>query len=96
MSAQAKKIIILIGDVILLYAALFFTVYLRYSDASSLASSNYTTFQLFWVHARAFTPLIFVWLLIFYIHNLYEITSAKNNLEFYSSLARALVINFFS
>ncbi len=96
MSAQAKKLVILIGDVVLLYAALFFTVYLRYGDISSSTSSNYTTFQFFWVHTRAFTPLIFVWLVIFYIHNLYEITSAKNNLEFYSSLARALVINFFS
>ena len=94
MSAQAKKTIILIGDVVLLYAALFFTVYLRYGDVSSLTSANYTTWQLFLVHARAFTPLIFVWLVIFYIHNLYEITSAKNTLEFYSGLSRALVVNF--
>ncbi|MBI4120019.1 MAG: sugar transferase [Parcubacteria group bacterium] len=79
---------------VLLYAALFFTVYLRYGGISASTSANYTTWQLFLVHVRAFTPLIFVWLVIFYIHNLYEITSAKNTLEFYSGLARALAVNF--
>lgn len=94
MPAQAKKIVILMGDVLFLYLALLATVYLRYGGVSGLASSNYTTAQFFYIHVRAFTPLMFVWLVVFYIHNLYEITSAKNTLEFYSGLARSLVINF--
>ncbi|MBI2052603.1 MAG: sugar transferase [Candidatus Sungbacteria bacterium] len=94
MPAQAKKIVILMGDVLFLYLALAATVYLRYGYVSGLASSNYTTGQFFSIHIWAFTPLMFVWLIVFYIHNLYEITSAKNTLEFYGGLARSLIINF--
>lgn len=94
MPAQSKKIIILVGDVLLLYLALFATVYLRYGDVSYSASSNYATSDFFYIHIRAFTPLILIWILVFYIHNLYEITSAKNSLEFYSGLGRSLAINF--
>ncbi|MFY9493256.1 MAG: sugar transferase [Minisyncoccia bacterium] len=94
MPAQAKKIIILMGDILFLYLALLATVYLRYSGVSGLASSNYTTADFFYIHAQAFTPLMLVWLVVFYIHNLYEITSAKNTLEFYGGLARSLIVNF--
>ena len=93
MSAQIKKIIILAGDIVFLYLSLFLTVYFRYSHVDP-EHSSFTTFQLFLVHVWAFTPLILVWLVVFYIHNLYEITSAKNTLEFYTSLIRALVVNF--
>jgi exopolysaccharide biosynthesis polyprenyl glycosylphosphotransferase len=57
--------------------------------------TNLTTAQFFQIHAKAFTPLILVWLVVFYIHNLYEITSAKNTLEFYTWLSRSLIVNFF-
>ena len=50
--------------------------------------------EIFWAHVAAFTPLVFLWLIVFYIHNLYEITSAKNTLEFYSGLSRSLTVNF--
>ncbi|MDP3764305.1 MAG: exopolysaccharide biosynthesis polyprenyl glycosylphosphotransferase [bacterium] len=94
MPAQAKKILILFGDIAILYFSLFVTVYLRYSNVADSTSSNFTTSQLFSIHVQAFTPLILIWLLVFYIHNLYEITSAKNSLEFYSGLARSLAVNF--
>lgn len=91
MPVQAKKITILIGDIIILYLSLFLTVYFRYSH---ILSQNYNL-DIFWDHVLAFTPLILLWLVVFYIHSLYEITSAKNTLEFYTNLSRALVINFF-
>ena len=94
MPAQAKNILILFGDIAILYFSLFVTVYLRYSNVSGSASSNFTTSQFFSIHVQAFTPLILIWLLVFYIHNLYEITSAKNNLEFYSALSRSLAVIF--
>ncbi|MDP3799924.1 MAG: sugar transferase [bacterium] len=95
MPSQAKKILILLGDIVILYFSLLVTVYLRYSEISNSASSNFTTQQFFLIHIQAFTPLILVWILIFYIHNLYEVNFAKNNLEFYSALARALIVSFF-
>lgn len=94
MNSQAKKILILFGDVVILYLALFVTVYIRYSNISS-EHTNLSTYNFFTIHTRVFTPLILIWLGVFYIHNLYEITSAKNNLEFYSALSRSLVVNFF-
>ena len=94
MTEKFKKIVMLAGDVSILYLSLFATVYIRYGDIAVSPSANYTAWQLFTVHAWAFAPLVFVWLTVFYIHNLYEITSAKNTLEFYNALARALVVNF--
>lgn len=94
MPAQAKKLVILLGDILFLYLALLATVYLRYAQTSQSASSSYSTVDLFYLHAQAFTPLVLIWLVVFYIHNLYEITSAKNTLEFYTGLARSLVVNF--
>ncbi len=94
MPVQAKKFIILLGDVLFLYLALLVTVYLRYGQMSRSPSSSYSTADLFYLHVQAFTPLILLWLLVFYIHNLYEITSAKNTLEFYNSLARSFAVNF--
>ncbi len=95
MNSNSKKLVLLLGDIVIIYLSLFLTVYLRYSNIDP-AHTNFTTSQLFFLHVKVFTPLIFAWLVIFYIHNLYEITSAKNTLEFYSSLARSLVINFFA
>jgi hypothetical protein len=94
MSTSAKKFIILFGDFILLYLALFITVYARYGSISQ-DHSNFSTQHMFSMHVETFTPLIFFWIVVFYIHNLYEINSAKNTLEFYSGLSRSLVINFF-
>ena len=76
-----------------MYVGLFAAVYARYSNLSP-EHTNFGTAQYFFLHVRAFTPLIFLWLLVFYIHNLYEITSAKNNLEFYNALGRSLVFSF--
>lgn len=94
MFASYKKIIIFGGDVIFLYFSLFITVYLRYWNISQ-TSSNFDTLEMFFLHVETFTPLIFFWIVIFYIHNLYEISSAKNTLEFYNSLSRSLIISFF-
>mgnify|MGYP001612070743 FL=1 len=94
MPTQAKKILILFGDIVVLYLALFITIYARYNNVSP-EHSNFSTYDLFVIHTRVFTPLVFIWLSVFYIHNLYEINSAKNNLEFYSALARSLIVNFF-
>ena len=77
----------------MIYLSLFLTVYFRYINVDP-AHTNYTTTQLFFLHVIAFAPLVFFWLIVFYIHNLYDITSAKNTLEFYTILIRVVVVNF--
>ncbi len=81
---KIKKIILLIGDIIILYAALAGALTIRYGGFDLL------TFQ---KHLPSFTIIFLFWVIVFYIHNLYDLNIAKNNTVFYSTLFRALVIN---
>lgn len=81
---KIKKIILLIGDIIILYAALAGALAIRYN------SFDLGTFK---THLIPFTIVYFFWIVVFYIHNLYDLSIAKNNAIFYSALFRALLIN---
>lgn len=81
---KIKKIILLIGDAIILYAALAGALIIRYNGF------DLTVFQ---SHLRPFTIIFALWIIIFYIHNLYDLSTAKNNTIFYSALLRAIIIN---
>lgn len=81
---RSKKIILLLGDIIILYASLISTLTIRYKGF------DLGTFE---KHFIPFSIIYFAWLIVFYIHNLYELDIAKNNVEFSMSLIRALVIN---
>ena len=80
---RAKKAILLIGDIIVLYASLILTLTVRYHgfDLDILKR-----------HLLPFSIIYLIWLIIFYINNLYELDIAKNNVEFSASLIRALII----
>lgn len=83
-SAKVKKIILLLGDIIILYASLGLALFLRYWPDFS-----YTIFQ---KHLAPFTLVYLTWLLIFYIGGLYDLSLAKNTLLFYSILLRSIII----
>jgi len=80
---RAKKAILLIGDIIVLYASLILTLTIRYHgfDLDILRR-----------HLLPFSIIYLIWLIIFYINNLYELDIAKNNMEFSAALIRALII----
>jgi len=80
---KTKKIILLIGDLVILYVSLAIALAVRYKGF------NFNVFQ---AHFVPFSIIYVVWLIIFYIHNLYELDIAKNNIEFSSALIRALII----
>ena len=80
---KTKKIILLIGDVIILYLSLAVALTIRYRGFD---------FNVFEAHFIPFSIIYFIWLVVFYIHNLYELDVAKNNFTFSSVLFRALVI----
>ena len=46
-------------------------------------------------HFHAFSFIFPLWLISFYIFGLYDLSSAKNNLPFYSSLLKATILNGF-
>jgi len=81
---KIKKLILLIGDIIILYAALAGALAIRYSGFD---------LAIFKTHLIPFTIVYFFWIVVFYIHNLYDLSIAKNNTIFYSALFRALLIN---
>lgn len=84
MTHKIKKVLLLAGDVIILYFSLFLTLIIRYRDAysPSIWSSH------FW----PFTAIFFLWLIVFYISNLYNLNLAVNNSQFYQRAAKALAI----
>jgi len=80
-----KKIILLLGDILILYLSLWLTLLIRYG-----ANFDFNRWQ---QHFWPFTIIYFLWLVIFYIAGLYELTLARNNINFYSTLLRGLMIN---
>ncbi|KKS34033.1 MAG: sugar transferase [Parcubacteria group bacterium GW2011_GWC2_42_12] len=84
MSNNLKKIVLLGGDIVALYFSLYLTLAIRYWDeyAGLIWSSH------FW----PFTLIFILWLIIFYISNLYNLNLAVNNLKFYQSSGRALAV----
>ncbi len=61
---SAKKIIILLGDILILYGALILTLIFRYG-------LNYFG-ESFYAHLKPFSLIFIVWILIFYLFDLYK------------------------
>ena len=80
-----KKIILLLGDILILYLSLWLTLLIRYGANFD----SYRWQQHFW----PFTIIYLLWIIVFYIAGLYELTLARNNIDFYSTLLRGLMIN---
>jgi sugar transferase (PEP-CTERM system associated) len=84
-ATKDKKIFLLFGDIIILYASLAMTLFFRYwPEIPSAALQK---------HLLPFGIIYFIWLLIFYISGLYDLNLAKNTLLFYSTLLRSIIIS---
>ncbi len=79
-----KKPILLLGDILALYISLFLAILIRYGQRIDFK------FQLGF-NLIPFTLVFIVWLIIFYITNLYEISFTKNNVNFFSALFYTLI-----
>lgn len=79
-----RKIILLIGDLILLYSALAITLWLRFSYFDS---------QLWFKHLGPFSIVFALWIIIFFINGLYEINKVQQGFKFYGTLIQNLAIN---
>src|SRR3989344_809218 len=80
---QMKKFLLFAVDLLALYAALVFTLFLRYGEQFQAQYDK----QLY-----PFLPIFILWVLVFYIANLYEPRQLRNNVFFYSSLFQAIAI----
>jgi len=79
-----KRFFLFLGDVAILYLSLYLTLFIRYGqDFNSQISS----------HLIPFSVLFTLWLIVFYIANLYELNFSKNSAEFYSSLFTSIAVS---
>ncbi|MFH0906922.1 MAG: sugar transferase [bacterium] len=81
-----KRTTLLFGDIIILYLSLYLTLLIRYGNKFDLNDWN----QHFW----PFTIVYSIWLIVFFIDGLYDLSLARNNISFYSVIFRGLIINF--
>ncbi len=84
MNNKLKKLVLLGGDIIVLYFSLYLALQIRYFG-------NYQA-ETWPTHFWPFTMIFMLWLIIFYISNLYNLNLAVNNLKFYQSSGLALAI----
>ena len=83
--SRFKQIILVTGDVAILYAALTVTVWLRYG--------NFFYAYLVDRHLEPFTVVFAIWILVFYIAGLYDLQTLKNDFEFEKKFWYTLFIN---
>ena len=79
-----KKFLLFTIDLIALFGSLLLTLYFRYGQGFS---------EKLEFHIIPFSIIFIVWLLVFYIANLYELPTLRNNIHFYSSLLQAIIIS---
>lgn len=77
-----RKVLLLVGDVVLLYVSLALTLLLRHGRGF--------TPELYTQHLGAFTLLYAVWLVAFYIGELYELDFGAGRMALASKIARGL------
>ena len=83
---RLKNIILVGGDIVLLYLALLATLVIRYQQLPS---------ELIWnQHFLPFSILFIVWVVVFFINGMYDIATSNNDISFYNRIVTNLVINF--
>lgn len=85
LSHNAKIGFLFVGDVVVLYAAFFLTLLLRYGLPLDQ--------DVFSLHLFPFSVAFIIWVLVFYISGLYDLPRLRNNLDFIKTLLLALSVN---
>lgn len=84
-AATTKRIALVVGDFLILEISIIITLIIRYRN-------NFT--QEIWnLHFLPFVFIYILWIIIFFIHNLYELKTAVNKPIFYQSLIRAFAFS---
>lgn len=74
-----------VPDFLLMYAGLFVTILFRYNNSLS----NFTWFE----HFKVFSFLYLIWLLVFFIHGLFEVQSLRRYAGLIFNLLSAMSVN---
>ncbi len=84
MSNKLKKIVLLAGDIIFLYASLYIALFLRYLQIPGK--------QIWDKHFFPFSLMFLVWILVFFIYNLYNLNLTANRAKFYRSSLQSFIV----
>jgi exopolysaccharide biosynthesis polyprenyl glycosylphosphotransferase len=84
MGNKFKTFILLAGDVILMYVSLYLALIIRYGNRPSA--------ELWHWHFSSFTAIFAIWILIFYISNLYNFRLAANDSRFFQTTFKSFLI----
>lgn len=76
-----KKILLILGDIVILYASLYLALVIRFEDRYSSKILDQ--------HFVPFTILYIFWITFFYISNFYSSVTAKNSYKFYASVIKS-------
>jgi len=82
---KGRKMLLVLGDYILLFAALFLALRVRFFLNDSAYSFKF--------HAEYFLPLFFFWIIIFYLFDLYDLKKIRSFIFTLSALFSALCIS---
>lgn len=74
----------LFGDVVILYTALYITLIIRYGSHYQERLS---------AHLLPFSIIFAIWILVFYVTDLYELSSGKNTIQFLSRYLYVMAFN---
>ncbi|MCK9204699.1 MAG: sugar transferase [Bacteroidales bacterium] len=85
MSKTIKKLLLFFGDLFFLHIALFLTLLIRYQDGRILDEFTY--------HWPNFSIVFFIWILIFYILDLYNLNLKISDIKFVRSTFNAALIS---
>ena len=85
-SVGFKKVVLLMGDTAALVAALVIAIAIRYP-------ARFPEADIVRLHIVPFGALFFLWLLVFYIYNLYDLRHVENSVTFFSMALQAFVLN---
>lgn len=84
---KIKQIILAVGDLFFLQAALLLALMTRYQTVN--LSEHWPS------HRIAFGIVFALWIIIFFINGLYDIKRAKNSIAFFQNLLISFIANFF-
>lgn len=81
-----KKFLLVGGDILVLYLALYATLVLRFQSAPGDREWD--------LHLLPFSLLFALWLVIFYINGLYDIAVSKNDFTFYNKILTTILVSY--
>lgn len=84
-SLKIKKIILLTGDIIILYFSLWLALFIRRGFQLEIEDWQ--------KHILPFTFIFIIWLIVLFINGYYELKSIKSNASFYSNVLVTSLIN---